>query len=221
MAEVFEKPKKFTAEWFSYIWDYYKIPIVSVVAAIALLVITVCEIKNTVHYDVSVNYVASDMFADESTERFTESASAAIEDSNGDGEKHVSFTQLNFTPDAMQNAEQLYALENKLMAFLASEDEMLFVFDKMLLDDVLNMHAAEGIFVPVSQWCDMSVSDELLYYHENEPCAVSLTDSTFMKNLGLDASGMYLAVRMNYKQNDEELEKRYANCVALANAIAK
>ncbi len=221
MAEVFEKPKKFTAEWFAYIWHYYKISIISVIAAIFLLMITVYEAKNTIRYDVSVNYVASDMIAEESVRKFTERASTAIEDSNGDGEKHTSFTQLNFTTVTMQSAEQITALENKLMAILASEDEMLYIFDKIMMDDVLNMHAAEGIFIPVSDWCDTNLSEEKLYYYENEPCAVSLSDSKFMKDMGLDASGMYLAVRMNYKPNDEDLEKRYANSVILANAIAK
>ncbi len=221
MAEVFERPKKFTPEWFDYVWHYYKVPIISVAIAIFLLIITVVEIKNTIHYDVSVNYVATDMFADESVERFTEQASAAIEDSNNDGEKHASFTQVNFTLDAMQSAEHLTALENKLMALLASGEEMLFIFDKIMLDDVLNMHAAEGIFVPITEWCDAEISDEQLYYHENEPCAIALSGSTFMEKLGLDASGMYLAVRMNYKPDDTDLEKRYLNSVVLANAIAK
>ena len=221
MAEMFEKPKKFSGEWFRYVWDYYKVHILVAVAVIALIAVTVVEVLNTVHYDVNINYIASDVLSFDVSDKLANKAAEQIEDGNGDGEKHVSVTQLNFTDEAMQNANQIMALENKLMTVFASEDEMMFLFDEAMLKDVLDMSATEGVFVPVSKWADGDLSEELLYEYGDGIYAVNLKNSAILKEMGIDASGMFVAVRMNYKPEDEKLQKSFENCVALANSLIK
>lgn len=221
MAEMFEKPKKFSGEWFRYVWDYYKVHILVAVAVIALIAVTVVEVLNTVHYDVNINYIASNVLSFDVSDKLANKAAEQIEDGNGDGEKHVSVTQLNFTDEAMQNANQIMALENKLMTVFASEDEMMFLFDEAMLKDVLDMSATEGVFVPVSQWADGDLSEELLYEYGGGVYAVNLKNSAILKEMGIDASDMFVAVRMNYKPEDEKLQKSFKNCVALANSLIK
>lgn len=221
MAEMFEKPKKFSGEWFRYVWDYYKVHILVAVAVIALIAVTVVEVLNTVHYDVNINYIASNVLSFDVSDKLANKAAEQIEDGNGDGEKHVSVTQLNFTDEAMQNANQIMALENKLMTVFASEDEMMFLFDEAMLKDVLDMSATEGVFVPVSQWADGDLSEELLYEYGDGIYAVNLKNSAILKEMGIDASDMFVAVRMNYKPEDEKLQKSFENCVALANSLIK
>ena len=221
MAEMFEKPKKFSGEWFRYVWDYYKVHILVTVAVIALIAVTVVEVLNTVHYDVNINYIASNVLSFDVSDNLANKAAEQIEDGNGDGEKHVSVTQLNFTDEAMQNANQIMALENKLMTVFASEDEMMFLFDEAMLKDVLDMSATEGVFVPVSQWADGDLSEELLYEYGGGVYAVNLKNSAILKEMGIDASDMFVAVRMNYKPEDEKLQKSFENCVTLANSLIK
>lgn len=221
MAEMFEKPKTFSGEWFRYVWDYYKVHILVTVAVIALIAVTVVEVLNTVHYDVNINYIASNVLSFDVSDNLANKAAEQIEDGNGDGEKHVSVTQLNFTDEAMQNANQIMALENKLMTVFASEDEMMFVFDEAMLKDVLDMSATEGVFVPVSQWADGDLSEELLYEYGGGVYAVNLKNSAILKEMGIDASDMFVAVRMNYKPEDEKLQKSFENCVTLANSLIK
>ena len=221
MAEMFEKPKKFSGEWFRYVWDYYKVHILVAVAVIALIAVTVVEVLNTVHYDVNINYIASNVLSFDVSDNLANKAAEQIEDGNGDGEKHVSVKQLNFTDEAMQNANQIMALENKLMTVFASEDEMMFLFDEAMLKDVLDMSATEGVFVPVSQWADGDLSEELLYEYGDGIYAVNLKNSAILKEMGIDASDMFVAVRMNYKPEDEKLQKSFENCVALANSLIK
>ena len=221
MAEMFEKQKKFSGEWFRYVWDYYKVHILVAVAVIALIAVTVVEVLNTVHYDVNINYIASNVLSFDVSDNLANKAAEQIEDGNGDGEKHVSVTQLNFTDEAMQNANQIMALENKLMTVFASEDEMMFLFDEAMLKDVLDMSATEGVFVPVSQWADGDLSEELLYEYGDGIYAVNLKNSAILKEMGIDASDMFVAVRMNYKPEDEKLQKSFENCVALANSLIK
>ena len=221
MAEMFEKPKKFSGEWFRYVWDYYKVHILVTVTVIALIAVTVVEVLNTVHYDVNINYIASNVLSFDVSDNLANKAAEQIEDGNGDGEKHVSVTQLNFTDEAMQNANQIMALENKLMTVFASEDEMMFVFDEAMLKDVLDMSATEGVFVPVSQWADGDLSEELLYEYGGGVYAVNLKNSAILKEMGIDASDMFVAVRMNYKPEDEKLQKSFENCVTLAHSLIK
>lgn len=221
MAEMFEKPKKFSGEWFRYVWDYYKVHILVTVAVIVLIAVTVVEVLNTVHYDVNINYIASNVLSFDVSDKLANKAAEQIEDGNGDGAKYVSVTQLNFTDEAMQNANQIMALENKLMTVFASEDEMMFLFDEAMLKDVLDMSATEGVFVPVSQWADEDLSEELLYEYGGGVYAVNLKNSAILKEMGIDASDMFVAVRMNYKPEDEKLQKSFENCVALANSLIK
>lgn len=221
MAEVFEKPKKFTRQWFRYIWSYYKVHILSILAVVVLIVVTVVDAINTVHSDVTLNYVAGNVLSMDVSEKLAEKGKEAIVDGNGDGEVHVSLAQLNFTMEAMQDANLMLALENKIMTLFASEDEMLFIFDEMMLQDVLSMDATEGVFVPVADWCRETVSEERLYAADDGICAVNLKDSAMFKEMGIDSSDMYVAVRVNYHPEDEDLQKRYENCVSLANTLAK
>ena len=221
MAERIDKPKKFSSGWFRYVWDYYKVHILVTIAVVALAAVTVAEVMNTVRYDVNVNYIASNVLSFEVSDNLANKAAEQVEDSNGDGEKHVSVTQLNFTDEAMQNGSQIMALENKLMTVFASEDEMLFLFDETMLKKVLDMSATEGVFIPVSQWADTEIAEDLLYKYGGGIYGVNLKNSTILKELGIDVSGLYVAVKMNYKPEDEKLQKSFENCVVLANSLIK
>lgn len=221
MAERIDKPKKFSHDWFHYIWDYYKIHIFAAAAVAVLIAITVIEVMNTVDYDVNINYVASGVLSFDVSENLEKQTAEQIDDSNGDGEKHVSVTQLNFTSEAIQDSNQIMALENKLVSLLASEDEMLFMLDETMLKKVLNMSAAEGVFVPVSEWASVEFSEDVLYDYDGDAYAINLKDSAMFRNMGVDASEIYVVVKMNYEPDDDELQKKFENCVLLANSMIK
>ena len=219
MAETIVKPKKFTVEWFRYIWDYYKMHILVFLAVLALSVITIVDIVNTVKYDLNINYVATNVFPFQSEQQLTEIARERIEDINGDGEQNVSFSQLNFTDEVLQDGNQVMTLENKRMILFASEDEMLYIFDEFMLKNSLDMSAAEGIFVPVQQWVNPQNVNASFNENKDGMYAASLANSKLLTQLGVDSSDMYVVVRMNYFPENVELEKRYENCVAFANML--
>lgn len=219
MAETIVKPKKFTVEWFRYIWDYYKIQMLVSLAVVIVAVVTITDTVNTVRYDLNINYVATNVFPFPIEEQLVEMASIRIEDVNNDGEQHVSFSQLNFTDEALQDGEQIMALENKRMISFASEEEMLYIFDEFMLKNSIDMSAAEGIFVPVQYWIDTKSTNVSLYEYGGGVYAASLAGSKLLAELGVDCSDMYVVVRMNYDPENVELEKRYDNCVALANLL--
>lgn len=221
MAERIDKPKKMTRDWFRYIWDYYKVHILCVAAVAVLIVITAVEVLNTVHYDVNLNYIATNVLSSSVSENLSAKAEEHIADTNGDGEKHVSVTQINFTDEAMQDGNQILALENKLMAVFASDEEMLFILDEYMLRDVLEISATEGIFIPVEEWANSEIAEDRLYNYGGGVYAVSLEESAILNEMGIDSSDMYVVVKMNYSPEDEALQKNYENCVTLANALVK
>lgn len=221
MAEVFEKPKKFTKPWFSYIWGYYKVHFACVLFALVLVVITIVDVVSKVDYDLNINYIATNEMYLETEETMEKAFSERTEDVNQDGEVHASVTQINFVPDAMQDSEQFMALDGKLTGTLASKDEMLYIFDEMMLKDVLSMEQAEGIFLEVDEWCTEEKDQDLLYEFSGGVFAISLKNSALFKELGIDTSELYLAVRMNYRPDDKELEKKQKSAIKLANAIIK
>lgn len=221
MAEVFEKPKKFTKPWFSYIWGYYKVHFACVLFALVLVVITVVDVVTKVNYDLNINYVATNAMYPETEETIEEAFSNCVEDVNEDKETHVSVTQINFIPEAMQDSGQFMALDGKLTGTLASKDEMLYIFDEMMLRDVLSMEQTEGIFLEADEWCVEKINKDLFYEFSGGFFAVSLKNSALFKERGIDASSLYLAVRMNYQPGNEELEKKHASGIKLANAIIK
>ena len=219
MAETIVKPKKFTVEWFLYIWDYYKMHILVFLAVVALTVITIVDIVNTVEYDLNINYVATNIFPFQCEQQLAEMASKRIEDINDDEERNVSFSQLNFTDEVLQDGNQIMTLENKRMILFASEDEMLYIFDEFMLKNSLDMPAAEGIFVPVQHWVNPENANTSFYEYKEGMYAASLADSKLLAELGEESSDMYVVVRMNYFPENVELEKRYENCVAFANML--
>ena len=221
MAEVFEKPKKFTKEWFSYVWEYYKVHIIAGIYAFLLLLITLVEISNRVYFEVNLNIISIEGVKTEYAEAIASKAEKFVEDANDDGEKHVALTQISFTNEVMQDMNQLTAAQNKLMTLFASNEEMLFLFDEAMLNDVLSMDSTEGIFVPVDKWCSEKLNKDRCFAFADGIYAVNLKKSAILKQLGINGENLYLCVRMNYEPEDELLNKRYENCVAVANALVR
>ncbi len=221
MAEIIHKPKRFSKEWFSYVWDYYKVHIICVLVGLFLLFITYNDYKNTVRYDLDVQFIAGGVIPSEIAEEIARKSEIFIRDIDENGEKNVSFNQLNFTLDAIADGNTAMTLENKLASVLASEDQMFYIFDTMMLNDVVNMNAAEGIFLPVETYFTTEDTNISFFECDGVNCAVSLKDSTILRELNIDASDLYVAVRMNYDEADEDLKKRHENAVLLANALAK
>jgi len=217
MAEKIVKPKQFTKEWYRYVWDYYKIHIICAVIAAILAVVTVFDVLNKVDYDLNMHYIARSVLSSDVSERLASVSSTCIEDINGDEKKVAFLSQLNFTDEAMMDGNQIMALENKLLSVLATDEEMLYLFDKVMLQDILSMPATEGVFVPVSAWCKEEMPEELCY----GDYAVNLSHSAVFGEMGVDSSDLYVVVRMNYKPEEAELRQRYENSISFANMLVR
>ncbi len=204
MAEIFKIPKAFTKEWYEYVWDYYKWYIICGIVAILLAVFTYFDAKNTVKYDANINFVATGVITSEKAEIIAAKCAESSDDLNENGRVDISFTQLNFTEENRNNSEMNYALTQKLMTLFASPDEIVFIADSYMLEQLKKMDSENEIFVLPSEWAPQNVV-------EDDELAVSLAESTVFKELGIDSSDMYIMLaRADYEDglNKDEINAR-------------
>ena len=221
MAEKINKPKRFTKEWRSYIWEYYKGYFIAGIIVIILAAVTVSEIVNTVKPDLTLNFIATTVMPNAIAEELEDEIDDGILDVNGDRETEVLVSQLNFTPDALVDANMINALESRLMTMFATEEDMLYIFDETMLRDVLDLRATEGMFVPTSEWLDTEISPDKSFEYGGGVYAVSLENSSFLREEEINGKGLYVAVRSNYNTDDEKINKIYKNCVLAANMLVR
>lgn len=71
MAEKYGTiPKRFTKDWWSYFWDYYKVHTLVTVGIIAAIIITIIQVRSTPKYDLYVTYVGDMYLTDEKQAAF-------------------------------------------------------------------------------------------------------------------------------------------------------
>ncbi len=213
MAEKFVLPKAFTKEWFSYVWDYYKYHILIGIAAVVLAVYTIVEISTAVRYDTNINFISSNVIEQEDADNIAGACEVICSDLDGNNEANISFSQLNFTEEATRDATLHSALINKLMATFATEDEYIYIMDKKMMDDIINMESTEGLFVPINQWAGTKSADDIF--------GMPLTNSSVLKSVGVDVSDKYIMIRECYNTEDESLMAAQENAINIAKFLIK
>ena len=84
-----EKPKKYTKEWWSYIWLYYKWHILGTALAIFMVVTTLQQCANRPRYDLQITAVTENELYISQIEAMENFAEETISDATGNGEKEV------------------------------------------------------------------------------------------------------------------------------------
>lgn len=221
MAEVYGvKPKKFTKEWWSYFWMYYKWHTI-VIAVIAILVATtISQCVTSEKYDLTITYLGDKYFSDEEEEAFVNGLEPFIEDSDGNGENNIYFSEL--TIDERSGNEQMnMTMSMKHDLQITDEDTYIYIYNKEQLDKQLNRGYTSDTYLSVDQWLASSVSDEYLVCAEDgKAYAVSLDGSLFMKKIGIDSSDMYLMIK-NSNDSEDKNEKIQNGAINAANELVK
>ena len=195
MAEKYgEKPEKFTAKFFEYIWNYYKWYIIAFIVAIVLGVFTVFQIRNTPHYDVTLTVAGDYLYGDDDVEKIKNIINNAGDDINEDGEVTTDVYQLIFIGDDTTDS----AYDTRFTLQLQEEDALLYLMDKKRFDRII----------------------EQSYYSDGKAYGVKILSGNTFKENGLTDGDLYLAVRKNYR-SPEKTQKLYDNCKKIANIISK
>ena len=212
MAEKKTKLKKFTKEWYQYIWDYYKAHILVSIAVVLLAAFLIADMADNIKYDMNVNYIATDVIPQETSEKLSLMCAENSEDLNKNGKVDIAINQLNFTEDNMASGEMYKGMLDKLMILFNSTDELVFVVDKEMLPRFVEIKYTQDIFYKASEWFGETELSEDGY-------SVSLKESTALNELGLNTENLYVLVA---KTDDEDgFKPEEENAISIAKFLLK
>lgn len=219
MAEVYgEKPKKFTKEWWPYFWMYYKWQTIGIIAVVVFVAVTVMQCRNKIKYDSNINYVGTTYYSEGTLDKLKDALMPYAADANGNGRTDLFLQQMNVTNTPGQE-ETDYALQMKHDIELTSDVSFLYIYDKTEAEMMINRDSADATYKPVSEWLNGTVpEDKVLKSKSGQACAISAAGSELLKNVGMNADELYIAIRMNYEDTAVSIGSQLA-AVNMANAI--
>ena len=220
MAEKYGTvPPRFTRAWWEYFWEYYKWHVIITAAAILITVVTIVQCASRKEYDFIVVY-GGYMHLDETSENILdETARNYAVDADDSGEILTHIVPLEFT-NIDGNEDYDMAIQQKLdITFM---DDCTFIY---LMDDTLAQRYAERkdtmvAFENIEEIVDTSGVEVLRHAPENTGFAVSLKDSTYLKEKGIKCDKLYLLVRRNMR-GGEENDRAYDAAVNMARELIR
>lgn len=220
MAEVYGvKPKKFTKEWWPYFWMYYKWHTITVVVAIALVIMTLYQCATAPKYDLSLTYAGSLVFTEEMTADMNKDMSLWIDDVDENGESSVNFQCFTIT-GLSGNEEFDNAMRMKLDMEFYSDNSYAFIFNSEIMSRQFNNEDNDDLYLSVEKWADEMPSEDKLYKIDGVGYAVSLKDSKYLTEKGYKTDDMYAVLRQNYSE-DELSIKAYEESKKILNELIK
>jgi len=166
----------------------------------------------SVKFDTNINFVATTVLSAEKSEQLSKACSLNSDDLNENGRVDIAINQLNFTKENKENSEMNQALLEKLMVLLNSTDELLFVVDEQMLPQVALTQYSADIFYKVSEWNGEQIKTDNEY-------AMSLCDSTILKELGIDGTDLYVLVAKT--DADAGFKPEEENAIKIAKFLSK
>ncbi len=200
-----EKPKRFTAQWWEYIWMYYKWHIISTVFAIFVVISTITQCANRTEYDLKVTVVTGNEVVFTQTDIMKEYVKNVIDDVTGNGINEVLVTPINVGEGI--SAEHQSAQMAKLTVEMAMPESYVFIMNRKVADMAIENEMLEK----TEDWAGDTESDGYV---------VSLKGNERLREFGLNPDGeeLFIGVVTIFEKNmDNELEKgRFENGVKLA-----
>lgn len=217
MAEKYGTiPKRFTADWFDYVWTYYKWHIMGPIFVIIFVLVTVYQCTHRTQYDLNIVYAGGMSFSDAQVEMIESEAASYADDVNGDGEVLVNFQQINFQ-NVAGSEEMDYNLQMKLDLQLQTKSTYLYIWDKDETDLMLARDEIDLVYVPVEDWAECDVSDRLYSVDGGTAYAVYIGENERVKSLGINTDDLYLIIAQN--NTGAATEEEYANYIKFANSL--
>ncbi len=203
MAEKYgEIPPKFTKAWWSYFWMYYKWYVIGIAAVVIAVVGTAVQCAGREKYDLILNYCVTSMLDTEKEDALEQELEKYTADADGNGEVNVFLQQMNFGNTA-GTEEMDYALQVKHDVELSNDYSFLFIYDKDDAEMMVQRDSSGSVYMDTREWLPEGMEDRaVISSTDGVPCAVSLAGSAVLEGLGIPSEDLYIAVRLNY--SDEE-----------------
>lgn len=197
-----EKPQKFTAKWWGYVWDYYKWHIFCVLFIIFALVTTLHQCATRPNYDLKITAVTEQDLVLGQQDAIRTEAENIVTDATGNGINEVYFMPISMNDQ--RDAQMMQANFAKFTAEVSMPEAYVFILSKKFAEQV----AESEIFETADVWAGGNEGEYL----------VSLDGNEKLTALGIDTEELYLGVvKLFDDKKDDEVEKaRYENGVLFA-----
>lgn len=196
-------PPKFTKQWWSYFWDYYKIHTISICAAAVLIGTTVYQCATQTKYDLSVSYIGTQDITEEQEAKLSEIIKPEIDEITGNNEIDIYYMTYPINPNNTDKSasEYEYAMQMKYTAELQAGTTDIYIMSR---DNAEAKKTYSDCFTEISELTDSA--DDVLTDDSGRAYAVSLKNSRALKEAGIDSSDMYLSLRLLYEMNEKKDE---------------
>lgn len=196
-------PPKFTKQWWSYFWDYYKIHTISICAAAVLIGTTVYQCATQTKYDLSVSYIGTQDITEEQEAKLSEIIKPEIDEITGNKEIDIDYMTYPINPNNTDKSasEYEYAMQMKYTAELQAGTTDLYIMSR---DNAEANKTYADCFTDISELTDNA--DDVLTDDSGRAYAVSLKNSRALKEAGIDSSDMYLSLRLLFEMNEKKDE---------------
>ena len=211
MEKYGQIPKKFTAAWFDYVWEYYKWHIIAVIAIVASIVYTCYTFATRIEYDLQICFASNNFISEEAQENLISALSEKIEDVNGDGEKNIQILEYSVSP-TNADGQFVAAMQTKFQLELQASDTYLFIISKDRVDTLLGGAQAEGLFASTSEWTTKESTDG--YF-------IQANEGDLLSDSGIVYSDLYMTVRNHVAAVKSKNSDAFRNnAILAAKAIA-
>ena len=220
MAEKYGTiPKKFTKEWWSWYWMYYKGITIGVIFALVVIVFTVYSSTTTEKFDMTLTYSGTKQIPEEYRLKIKELISPLCEDLDGNGEKNLYFSSLDIDPES-KDFQYIQANSLKLNMAIGEEETYIFIFDKTIADMYKGEASDEIAYAPLEDWVEGDISKFKTYDAHGKAYGIDVSDLAVFKEAGLDKAELYMFIRY-YPRKDQLKDqlKGYESAIRLANKI--
>lgn len=201
-----EKPKKFTKDWWGYIWLYYKWHIIATVFAVFMIITTMHECANRPSYDLQIATITEDNLVLAQLDNMQEYAESVILDATENG-----INEVYILPICLGEQEDPQTIQvgfTRFTAELAMPESYVFIMSRKYADTAIE----NGVLESTEAWAEGIESDGFV---------VSLKDNEKLKEFGIDSSSceLYIGVLQLFDKEDALEAARHENGVRFARSL--
>lgn len=219
MAEKYGKiPQRWTKQWWEYFWEYYKWHVIVTAVTLLVTVVTVVQCTTREKFDSYIVYAGHTEYDEETVDKIEALFAEHMSDIDGNGETNIMFNNLNFT-DTPTSAEYDSAMQLKLDVSFVDDCTFVYLMDEAKAQAYAGNDSAKSSFVCVNDFAPDS-NGKTITSPDGTPYAVSLENSTFLKENDIYCEDLYLLIRNNYN-TDENNAQAQQDALNIAKLLVK
>ena len=220
MAEKYGTiPPRFTRAWWEYFWEYYKWHVIITVVAVLITAVTIVQCATRKEHDFVLVYSGYMHLDDTSRDVLDEAAKMYAVDADGDGEIMTHIVPIEFT-NIDGNEDFDMTLQQKLDISLMDDCTFIYIMDETLAERYMSRKDTLVAFENTDDIIGSADAEILRHTPDNTGFAVSLKDSTYLKENGIKCDKLYLLVRRNGR-GGEKNDKAHEAAVNMAREIIR